>query len=95
MNGGRIPWGVTALPYERRFGMPFDGPIIPFGAMVEYHPISAKDLSRLHQFDSKVLPGIFLCCAGGIWKGDMMVADIEEAEDASEIRKGSVNADER
>ena len=29
-------------PCERRFGMPFNGPIIPFGAMVEYHPISAK-----------------------------------------------------
>ena len=47
-------------PYERRFGMPFDGPVIPFGAMVEYHPISAKDQSRLHQFGAKVLPGIFL-----------------------------------
>ena len=34
---------------ERRSGEPFKGPIIPFGAMVEYHPISAKDLSRLHQ----------------------------------------------
>ena len=31
-------------PYERRFGMPFNGPTIPFGAMVEYHPISAKRL---------------------------------------------------
>ena len=37
-------------PYERRFGMPFNGPVTPFGAMVEYHPISAKDQSRLHQF---------------------------------------------
>ena len=46
-------------PYERRFGMPFDGPTIPSGAMVEYHPISAKDQSRLHQFGTKVLPGIF------------------------------------
>ena len=36
-------------PYERRFGMPFDGPVIPFGAMVEYHPIFAKDISRRHQ----------------------------------------------
>ena len=26
-------------PYERRFGEPFKGPIIPFGSMVEYHPI--------------------------------------------------------
>ena len=47
-------------PYERRFGMPFNGPVIPFGAMVEYHPISAKDQSRLHQFGAKVLPGKFL-----------------------------------
>ena len=47
-------------PYERRFGMPFNGLVIPFGAMLEYHPISAKDLSRLHQFGPKVLPGIFL-----------------------------------
>ena len=46
--------------HERRFGMPFNGPVIPFGAMVEYHPISAKDQSRLHQFGAEVLPGIFL-----------------------------------
>ena len=45
-------------PYARRFGMAFNGPVIPFGAMVEYHPHSAKDLSRLHQFGPKVLPGI-------------------------------------
>ena len=44
-------------PCETRFGMPFDGPVILFGAMVEYHPISAKDLSRLHQVGPKVLPG--------------------------------------
>ena len=29
-------------PFERRFGAPFKGPVIPFGAMVEYHPVSAK-----------------------------------------------------
>ena len=45
-------------PYERRFGKPFKGLAIPFGAMVEYHPISAKDLSLLHQFGKKVLPGM-------------------------------------
>ena len=47
-------------PYERRFGEPFNGPIIPFGAVVKYHPIFAKDQSRRHQFVVKVLPGIFL-----------------------------------
>ena len=35
--------------YERRIGEPFKGPVIPFGSMVEYHPISAKYQSRLHQ----------------------------------------------
>ena len=49
-------------PYERRFGMPCNGPVIPFGPMVEYHPISAKDISRSHQFGPKVLPGLFLRC---------------------------------
>ena len=68
-------------PYEWRFGIPFNGPVIPFGAMVDYHPVSAKDLSRIHQIGAKVLPGIFLgyaLNAGGIWKGDIPVADIEE-----------------
>ena len=46
-------------PYERRFGQPFKGPIIPFGSLVEYHPKTAKDQSRIHQFGKKVLPGLF------------------------------------
>ena len=37
-------------PYARRFGQPFKGPIIPFGSLVEYHLITAKDQSRTHQF---------------------------------------------
>ena len=85
---------------------PFDGRFIPFGAMVEYHTVSAFDLLRLHQFGPEVLPGIFLgyvLSAGRIWKGDTMVADIEELEqmDASELHarmaqcKGSVYANKR
>ena len=78
------------MPCERRFGKPFKGPIIPFGSLVEYYSISAKDQSRIHQFGKKVLPGIFLryaLYAGGIWKGDVLVADFEELEtmDSSEI----------
>ena len=47
-------------PYERRFGEPLKRPIIPFGSLVEYHPITAKDQSRIHQFGKKVLLGLFL-----------------------------------
>ena len=66
-------------PYERRFGEPFKGPIIPFGSLVEHYPISVKDHSRIHQFGKNVLFGIFLgyaLYAGGFWKGDVMVADL-------------------
>ena len=47
-------------PYKRRFGKPFEGPIIPFVSLVEYYPISAKYQSRILQFGKKVLPGLFL-----------------------------------
>ena len=33
-------------PYERRFGESFKGPIIPFGAAVEYLPNSERDKSK-------------------------------------------------
>ena len=72
-NGGQIPWNAIPIceifkisclmgktPYERRFGKPLKGPIIPFGSLVEYYPISAQDQSRIHQFGKKVLPGLFL-----------------------------------
>ena len=78
------------------FGQPFKGPINPFGSLVEYHPITAKDQSRIHQFGKKVLPGLFLgyaLYAGGIWKGDVLIADLEEL-DASEIYSKKLNAKE-
>ena len=66
------------------------GPIIPFGSLVEYYHISAKDQSRIHQFGKNVLPGLFhgfALYAGGFWKGDVLIADLEvlETMDASEI----------
>ena len=76
--------------------MPFNGPVIPFGAMVAYHHISAKDQSRLHQLGPKVLPCTILgnaLHAGKIWKGDIVVADIQELGemDASEIYAETLN----
>ena len=86
-------------PYERRFGQSFEGPIIPFGSLVEYHFRTAKDQSRIHQYGQKVLPGLFLghaLYAGRIWKGDVLIADLEELEtmDASEIYSKRLNAKE-
>ena len=84
--GGQILWNVNTYlrnvtdllsdgktHHERRFGQPFKGPIVPFGSLVEYHPITAKDQSRIHQFGKKVLLGLFLeyaLYAGGILEMD-------------------------
>ena len=84
-------------PCERRFGQPFKGPIIPFGSLVDYHPKTAKDQSRIHQFGKEVVPGLFpgyAPYAGRSWKGDVLVADVEELEtmDASDIYSERLNA---
>ena len=84
---------------RHRFIIWWEDPIIPFGSLVEYHPFTAKDQSRIHQFGKKVLPRLFLgyaLYAGGIWKGDELIADLEELEtmDASEICSKRLNAKE-
>ena len=61
--------------------------------------VESKDQSRIHQFGKKILPGLFLgyaLYAGGIWKGDVLIADLEELEtmDASEIHSKRLNAKE-
>ena len=108
----QILWNVTPIcetsqiyclmgktPYERRFGQPFIRPIIPFGSLVEYHSCNCEGQSRIHQFGKKVLPGLFIgyaLYAGGIWKGGILIADLEELEtmDASEIYSKRLNAKE-
>ena len=77
----RTDWQREKLPVTDGLGEPLKGPKILVGAVVEYHPISTRDHSRIHQFGKKVLPGIFLgyaLIAGRIWEGDIMIADIEE-----------------
>ena len=87
-------------PYERDvLGNHIMDQSFHFRSLFEYYPISAKDQSRFHQFGKKVLPGFFLgyaWYAGGIWKGDILVADLEELEtmDASEIYLKRLNAKE-
>ena len=106
-SGGQILWNAIAIcemsktswPCERRFGESFTGRAVPFGAPVEYLPNFERDKARIHQFGKKVLPGIFLgyaLIAGGIWKGDTLIADIEELGklDASEIFTRRLNAKE-
>ena len=70
-----------------------------FGAIVEYNPISVRDLSTLHQFGKEVLPGIFLGYAlisRRIWKRDIFITNLEELETVgrTEVNPPSINAQE-
>ena len=61
--------------HERRFEEQFNRLIIPFGAKVEYHPVSAEDQARLNQFSKEVLSGIFMgnaLYASRSWDGDRL-----------------------
>ena len=66
-------------PYERRFGMHFDGPVIPFGA-TSIITLSLRKTNLDCISLEQVLPVIFLryaLYAGKIWKGDIMVSTPE------------------
>ena len=78
------------------YGKPFKGPIIPFGS---FHCLFLRKTSQESINLEKVLPGLFLgyaLYAGGIWKGDILIADLEELEtmDASEIYSKRLHAKE-
>ena len=75
----------TATPYKLRFGEDFRGPLIPFGAEINYKPSSQQDKDRLHAFGAVLRSGIFVGCqqhAGGGWTGDLLIADSTEIENA-------------
>ena len=98
-NGGRIPWSYTAICETFKISCLMGRH--PMNGGSEYH--LTDQLSSLEQWSNitlflqrpiettpKVLPGIFVgyvLHAKGIWKGDVIVADIEELEhmDASEL----------
>ena len=110
--GGQVLWNVTPIfeksqiyylmgrrPMKDVLGNQLKNLLFHLVHWFEYHPITAKDQSRIHQFGKKVLLELFLgfvTYAGGIWKGDVQIADLEELEtmDASEIYSKRLNAKE-
>ena len=103
---GQILWSVTAIcamfKQENSKGTAIwrtiQWAIVPFGSEIGYHPVSAEGQAEV-QLGKKVLSGIFTGCAWyarGIWKGDILVADIEELHNfhASETYIVRLNAKE-
>ena len=69
----QISTGMTA--YEARFNISFSGPVIPFGAHIQFKPSSDADKARLPKIGSGKLHGVFLGChqrSGGVGRGMFM-----------------------
>ena len=86
ISASLLQWMV--LPLDRRLHgrpdlapLPLSGPIKPYGAEVQYQPISDKDKERIHKYRHKLLSGILMGYAqhtGGGRTGDLFIADWEE-----------------
>ena len=81
--GGQVLWNVIATcamfkTFHQIGKLHTNGPIVPFGVKVKYHPISTKDAARLHEFGKRVLSAFFVghALAGGSLKGDIQVAHV-------------------
>ena len=64
-----------------RINSPVEEAVVPFRARVKFYPNSAQDSGGVHQFGTKVLPGIFVgyaLSAGRRWTGDPLTIDTEE-----------------
>ena len=84
------PLSDGKTPYERRFGQPFKGPIFHL-----VHWLNITLSLRKKESLTWIVPRIRIV-RGEIWKGDILVADIEELETmgASEIYLKRLNAKE-
>ena len=104
-NGGRILLNAIAIcemfktsweKTERRFGEAFKGPIIPFGARVEYHPIQYEINQDFISLARRSYLGFYSDLhrlQGRIWKGDVSIEELGKL-DASEIHARRLNAKE-
>ena len=86
-------------PYERRFGEPFKGTIIPFRSNGWISSDFDKRSIKIFSIWQEKITSNFLgheLTAGGIWKGDVLVADNEDLENigASDIYPRRIKAKE-
>ena len=112
-NGGLILWCAFAIceMFKTSWQMEkhlmdgvsenhFEGSAIPFGAMVEYHPIPARDQSRLHHFGKTSftcnIPRIRIDRVENLERRHFWLQTLTSWEnlDASEVHSRRLNAQE-
>ena len=111
-NGGRIPWNATATCESfkihclmGRHSMRGDSEyhlmarlfrLVPWSNIILFLLKNCRDCINSVQKSCQVYFLVMSCMLGVIWKGDILVADIEELEkmDASELHARRLNAKE-
>ena len=101
---GLTPWNVSVdllsdgrTPYERRFGVPLKARLY---RLEQWSNVTLSLRRTYRDYLNSVLKSCqdipWICVARGVWKGDVLVADIEELEkmDASEIHATKPKAKE-
>ena len=76
----KTSWQMGELRMNEDFGESFKGPIIPFGALVEDLPNSERQSENPSIRKESITRNLSWICfdRGRIWKGDILIADIEE-----------------
>ena len=81
---------ADAIPWDSRFGEPFGGMNVPFGAKVLYWNDPKRKATAPTKFGPSSAEGVLLgyhIQPGFIWKGDYIVTPVEGLRDALEIGK--------
>ena len=69
--------------------MKFDGPLIPFGALVNFLPSNPDDKEAVHPMGSKTIPGVFAGyhqAVGGLWSGDLFIVPLRTIKEYNQAK---------
>ena len=80
-------------PWKTRYGEDFEGTLIPFGALVTFHPIYGGH-RRKQPFATRSVPGMFVGYhfrADGSWSGDYLVLPLDDLQGMDLTRGANVD----
>jgi hypothetical protein len=77
-------------PYEQRFGVAFNGPLLAFGSEVSYKSAVSEPNGPGNKFGPSSKQGVivgYYTNPGGVWSKDYVVFDLEAVRDNKDCRR--------
>ena len=77
-------------PYEQRFGVAFNGPLLAFGSEVSYKSAVSEPNGPGNKFGPSSKQGVivgYYTNPGGVWSKDYVVFDLESVRDNNDCRR--------